>query len=64
MTYRNDRSYLRFPEKMRTVPEKDLEPASAAMDRLLRPDRHGERLRDAPAVTKSQDVYRSPQVDD
>ncbi|MDR3591344.1 MAG: hypothetical protein P4N41_16945 [Negativicutes bacterium] len=57
MTYRSGRSYVRFPESLRSVPEKNLVSASARLDQRIGSDKGNSRLVDQPGVTPTQNVY-------
>ena len=60
VTYRYDHSYVRFPETLKTTPEKETAPASFIMDRIIINEEKGKHhLHDHPAVTKSQNVLDS-----
>lgn len=61
MTYRNDGSYVRFPESSKTVPEHSLESSSAIMDELIQSDQRKNHLRDNPAITASQNAFATPE---
>lgn len=63
MTYRDRGSYVRFPESIRTVPERSLQSASAQMDKLLRDDKSKHRLQDQPAVTPCQNAFEAAETE-
>lgn len=61
MTYRDNGSYVRFPEKVKTKPELGSAAGMAEMARAA--ERDGRELRDAPAATVSQDAFAAAEED-
>jgi hypothetical protein len=64
VTYRDNGSYLRFPEAVKTLPERSLTATSAKMDELLLDNEQKHRLPVAPVTVESQNVFRSVELDE
>jgi hypothetical protein len=64
MTYRSGRSYVRFPDSRRTVPERSLMSSSARMDQLIQADKRQTHLPDQPAVTETQNAFDAAEMEE
>ena len=63
MTYRNDASYTRFPEKAATVPAESIRAAGPKMDELIVEAEEKHHLREQSFVT-DQNVYDDLEVEE
>ncbi|AIF51331.1 MULTISPECIES: hypothetical protein [unclassified Pelosinus] len=59
MTYRDNGSYLKFPDNIKTSNKPNLMLVNKEMDAAIMNDKKKLLLRDDPAVTSNQNVYDS-----
>jgi hypothetical protein len=64
MTYRNNSSYVRFPESIKTIPTESIDIASELTDKLNADERAKKHLRDHPSTTPSQNVFHALETED
>lgn len=62
MTHSDNGSYVRFPEKMKTKADLGSATRMVEMARAAEGDR--KEVRDAPAVTRSQDAFAAAETED
>lgn len=62
MTYRDNGSYVRFPEKVKT--DSDLGSAARMVEMARAAAEDGKEVRDEPAVTRSQDAFAAAETEE